>query len=57
MLIETGFQVTNTRLEEKVLLLKLGKLLLLEREDVEQHTNELTDCERRGRPVVPLRRR
>lgn len=52
MLVEPGFQFGSARLEEQVVLLKLGKLLLLEGQDVQKHTDELTDCWRRGRPVV-----
>jgi hypothetical protein len=52
MRFEPGFQFSSARLEKQVLLLKLGKLLLKEREDVQEHTDELTDCWRRCRPVV-----
>ncbi len=34
------------------MLLLVSKLLLLEREDLHKHTNELTDCWRRCRPVL-----
>src|SRR5215208_1186913 len=52
VLVEPGFQFGNARLEEQVLLLKLGKLLLLEGQDMQEHTDELTDCQWCGRPVV-----
>ena len=52
MLVEPGFQFSIARLEKQLVLLKLGKLLLLEGQDVQKDTDELTDCWRRCRPVV-----
>ncbi|MFL5804212.1 MAG: hypothetical protein ACJ8CR_21000 [Roseiflexaceae bacterium] len=52
MHLEAGFQFGSARLEQQVVLLKLGKLLLLECQDVQEHSDELTDCWRCGRPVV-----
>jgi hypothetical protein len=51
MLVHTSLQLGDTRLEEQNVLLLVGKLLLLERENLQQHTDELTDCWRRCRPI------
>jgi hypothetical protein len=44
MLIEPGLQLSKLRLKLKQLLLLVGKLLLLQGQDVQEHTDELTDC-------------
>ena len=52
MLIETGLHLSNTRLEQQAVLVLVGQLVLLEREDVQKYTDELTDRWRRCRPVL-----
>jgi hypothetical protein len=52
MLVQAGFQFGTTSLKQQDMLLLVSKLLLLKREDLHKHTNELTDCWRRCRPVL-----
>ena len=52
MLVESGLQLSALSLKEQQLLLMVGKLLLLQGQDVQEHTDELADCWRCRRPVV-----
>jgi hypothetical protein len=52
MHLEAGLEFTNALLKEELLLLKLGKLLLLQREYMEERADELTNRWRRYRPVL-----
>ena len=52
MLVEAGFEVGHPLPESGILLLELRKLLLLEREDRQQRTEELPHRQRGGGPVL-----
>ena len=52
MQLQASFEISNASLEDVELLVLVGKLLLLERKEVQQRANQAADCWRGSRPVI-----